>query len=591
MAQGEPALSVLVAPLITGDEVRGRISLQNLDRTNAFSDSDVRLLTTLAGSLSVALENARLVHETRQRNAELALINSVQEALAGELELQAIYDAVGDRIRDVFDAQVVDIGIYDEPTGLIHFPYTIERGERFPDTPIERVGFRKHVMDTLETLRVDANASEVAERYGNPVMPGEMVQSVLYVPLVAGGRASGVISLQNIDRERAFTDSDQQLLETLAGSLSVALENARLVHETRQRNAELALINGVQEAIAGELDSQAIYDAVGDKIREIFDAQAVQIGTVDETTGLLHYPYLLELGERMEVEPGEPLGFSKHVLKTRKPLLIGEDMTAEAERYGSMVMAGESVRSVLFVPLVSGGKTTGLISLQNVDREHAFGESDQQLLETLAGSLSVALENARLVHETRQRNAELALDQRCAGSDRGRAGFAGDLRRGRRPDPGDLRCPGRARSRPRRGDGNQQLPVSDRTRRAVDGGGAAPRRRLLEARARDARVPADRRGHGRGVRAVREPTTRSRRRGARSRCLWVPLVAGGKAIGVISLQNADREHAFGESDRQLLETLGGQPERGARERAARPRDAAAERGTGADQRRPGRDRG
>ena len=132
MAQGEPALSVLVAPLITGDEVRGRISLQNLDRTNAFSDSDVRLLTTLAGSLSVALENARLVHETRQRNAELALINSVQEALAGELELQAIYDAVGDRIRDVFDAQVVDIGIYDEPTGLIHFPYTIERGERFP---------------------------------------------------------------------------------------------------------------------------------------------------------------------------------------------------------------------------------------------------------------------------------------------------------------------------------------------------------------------------------------------------------------------------------------------------------------------------
>ena len=275
VAQGEPALSVLVAPLITGDEVRGRISLQNLDRTNAFSDSDVRLLTTLAGSLSVALENARLVHETRQRNAELALINSVQEALAGELELQAIYDAVGDRIRDVFDAQVVDIGIYDEPTGLIHFPYTIERGERFPDTPIERVGFRKHVMDTLETLRVDDNASEVAERYGNPVMPGEMAQSVLYVPLVAGGRASGVISLQNIDRERAFTDSDQQLLETLAGSLSVALENARLVHETRQRNAELALINGVQEAIAGELDSQAIYDAVGDKIREIFDAQAV----------------------------------------------------------------------------------------------------------------------------------------------------------------------------------------------------------------------------------------------------------------------------------------------------------------------------
>ena len=50
------------------------------------------------------------MHETRQRNAELALINSVQEALAGELEIQAIYDVVGDKIQEIFDAQVVDIG-------------------------------------------------------------------------------------------------------------------------------------------------------------------------------------------------------------------------------------------------------------------------------------------------------------------------------------------------------------------------------------------------------------------------------------------------------------------------------------------------
>ena len=108
----------------------------------------------------------------------------------------------------------------------------------------------------------------MAERYGNPyVLSGEPGKSVLFVPLIVGGRGTGVISLQNLDRTHAFSDSDQQLLETLAGSLSVALENARLVHETRQRNAELALINSVQESIAGELDPQAIYDLVGDKLR------------------------------------------------------------------------------------------------------------------------------------------------------------------------------------------------------------------------------------------------------------------------------------------------------------------------------------
>ena len=149
------------------------------------------------------------------------------------------------------------------------------------------IGFRKHVMETGEPLMINENVAEAAERYGNPpVIVGDAPKSDLFVPLLLGGRATGVITLQNVDREHAFTDSDQRLLVTLAGSLSVALENARLVHETRQRNAELALINSVQEAIAGELDDQAIYDAVGDRIQEIFDAQVVSIRTVDEAAGL-----------------------------------------------------------------------------------------------------------------------------------------------------------------------------------------------------------------------------------------------------------------------------------------------------------------
>jgi PAS domain S-box-containing protein len=405
---------MLLAPLSSGDEVRGRISLQNLDRTNAFSESDVRLLATLAGSLSVALENARLVHETRQRNDELALINSVQAAIAGELDPQAIYDLVGDRLQEVFDAQVVDIGIFDEASRLIHFPYTIERGVRFPDEPIELIGFRKHVMEAREPLLIEEGWPRLAEGYGNPqALAGEEPKSALFVPLVVAGRATGVISLQNVDRTHAFGEDDQRLLTTLGGSLSVALENARLVHETRQRNDELALINSVQSAIAGELDPQAIYDLVGDKLQEVFDAQVVDIAILDETSGLLHFPYTIERGVRFPDEPIELIGYRKHVMETREPLMIEEVTPEVLERYGNpLVLTGEPAESLLLVPLVVGGRATGVISLQNVDRTHAFGEDDLRLLTTLAGSLSVALDNARLVHETRQRVAELATVNR-----------------------------------------------------------------------------------------------------------------------------------------------------------------------------------
>ena len=217
-----------------------------------------------------------------------------------------------------------------------------------------------------------------------------------------------MISLQNVDREHAFGESDQQLLETLAGSLSVALENARLVHETRQRNAELALINSVQEAIAGELD------AAGDLRRRR-----------RPDPGRLRRPGRLDRdGRRGDGADPVPVPDRARRAAAGRAAAAGRlrearagDARAAADRRGrrtpspsgteARCVAGERPKSVLFVPLVAGGKATGVISLQNVDREHAFDEDDQRLLTTLAGSLSVALENARLVHETRQRVAEL----------------------------------------------------------------------------------------------------------------------------------------------------------------------------------------
>jgi PAS domain S-box-containing protein len=555
---GEPTRSALFVPLVVGGRATGVISLQNLDRAHAFSEGDQRLLTTLAGSLSVALENARLIHETRQRNAELALINSVQAALAGELEMQAIYDIVGDKIQEIFDAQVVDIGIYDFAAGLTRYPYAIERGVRYPDEPAPLPGswLNRQVRETKAPVLI--NDVPAAEREGGeafPVMQGEPALTVLVAPLVSGDEVRGRISLQNLDRTNAFSENDVRLLTTLAGSLSVALENARLIHETRQRNAELALINGVQAAVASELDPQAIYEVVGDKIEEVYDAQAVSISTFDEATGLLDFPYMVERGERFAIEPMAVLGFRKHVLETGEPLLVNEDVAAAAEQYGNpTAIAGEAPKSVLFVPLFTAGRPSGVISLQNVDREHAFSESDQRLLVTLAGSISAALENARLVQETRQRNAELALINSV------QAAIAGEL------DPQaiyDLV-------------GDRLLEVFDAQVVSISVYDEASEMLtfpyVIERGERLHENPIPLIGFRRHVMETREPlmideTTPqvAERYGnpyvlsgepIRS-ALFVPLVVGGRATGVISLQNADRTHAFTEADQRLLTTLAG----------------------------------
>ena len=102
-------------PILKGDEAFGVIALYD-ERENAYSESSVNLLTTLANSMGVALENARLfdetqrlLKETEQRAAELAVINSIQEGMAAELDFQTIIDLVGDKLRDVLHTD--DIGI------------------------------------------------------------------------------------------------------------------------------------------------------------------------------------------------------------------------------------------------------------------------------------------------------------------------------------------------------------------------------------------------------------------------------------------------------------------------------------------------
>jgi len=553
---GEPPKSSVFVPLVVGDQAKGVISLQNLDREHAFSDADVRLLTTLAGSLSVALENARLFEETRQRNAELVLINDVQRGLAENLDMQAMYDLVGDRLQEIFDAQVLDIGVLDSEAGVIRYPYTLERGVRLPDEPTPIVaGPGAHVLETRQPLLINDRFAERVAELGGGFVQGEPPLSAVYVPLVIGGAATGRISLQNLDRERAFSEADVRLLTTLAGSLSVALENARLFEETRQRNAELALINDVQRGLAENLDAQAMYDLVGDRIQEIFDAQVVDIALLEGASNEVMFPYVIERGTRLQEAPIELIGHRRIAVETREPVVINEDLIGRSAAVGQpAVLSGEVPKSAVFVPLLVGDRAIGLISLQNLDREHAFGQADVRLLMTLAGSLSVALENARLFEETRQRNAELGLindvqrglaenlemqamydlvgqrineifdvqtvDIGVVDHDAGRIWFPYSIERGVRLIDHPIEIMG-----------FRKIALETREPVVIN---EDMERRCLEA--------------GNPLAIAGEPSRSS---------VFVPLLVGNRGTGVISLHNLDRENAFSEADVRLLMTIAG----------------------------------
>jgi GAF domain-containing protein/DNA-binding response OmpR family regulator len=410
---GSDTQSWLGAPIPAGNRVIGVIGLESL-LNDAFTEADERLLNTLSASLGVALENARLFDETKrlltetnERAAELALINDVQRGLAEKLDMQAMYDLVGDRIQAIFDAQIVDIGIHDPETDLVHFPYTVERGVRYPDEPVPLRSARRRVIETGKSMRVSKAEIDADIEAGKAaVVQGERPQSVLIAPLTFGSRVGGVISLQNIDREDAFSDGDEELLTTLASSLGVALENVRLIDETRQRLAELATVNEVGNALATQLNLDNLMDLVGEQMRRTFEADIVYVALLDETGQRIDFPYYYEGGERRTQDPmmfGE--GLTSRILTSREALLLNND--ADWDAIGSRGV-GTLAKSWLGVPILAGDRAIGAISVQSTTQEGRFREADARLLSTIAANVSVALQNARLFREAHRRADEMA---------------------------------------------------------------------------------------------------------------------------------------------------------------------------------------
>ena len=245
--------------------------------------------------MGVALENARLFDETQrlfketeQRCAELAIINSVQAALAAKLDLQEIYDAVGDKVRELFNQADVQIVIHD----------AVREGQplavRLRGRPANRPANRKGERRRLPGPRAPHARSAASSTRTWPRSPGAMGaapcrgpatrRSAVYVPLVAGESARGVLVLSDLEREHAFSESDVRLLQTIAGSMAVALENARLfdetqrlLEETERQGREATALADVGRDLSSSLDLATVMDRIARHAKDLLHSNSSAI--------------------------------------------------------------------------------------------------------------------------------------------------------------------------------------------------------------------------------------------------------------------------------------------------------------------------
>jgi signal transduction histidine kinase/DNA-binding response OmpR family regulator len=394
---GEPSKSSLFVPLLVGSRGTGVISLHNLDREHAFSDADIQLLTTIAGSLSVALESARLFEETKQRAAELATVNDVGQALAAQLDLDALIRRLGDQLRELFSADIVYIALHDRVIDMIEFAYYNEHGEpRGQNQPLRYgEGLTSRILQTREPLLL--NRETEFDRVG-VAMVGTPAKSYLGVPIFAGPDALGVISVQSTEEAGRFDESDARLLATIAANVGVAIQNARLYAETGRRAREMASLAELGREIGGILELDPILHQVAERARTLLEGNTSAVFLEREG----RFVPVVALGDDADsiladsIAPGE--GVIGHLAVDGKAEFVN-DLTHDPRSVPIPgVEQGEDER-LMAAPLLARGRVIGMMAVWRTAAASPFTQEDLNFLVGLSQQAAIAIENARLFRE------------------------------------------------------------------------------------------------------------------------------------------------------------------------------------------------
>jgi PAS domain S-box-containing protein len=235
----DSARSEVCVPLHRGQRVMGALNLESY-KVAAFTDSDLRLLTTLAGHLAVIIENARLGQEARdkaealaKRGRHLELLHEIAQVAASTLELPELYQALADTLAEIIGGDGCYITRFDEATGQVlpggaYGPF--RDNYRAMQPPAGEITLTESVCRADRPLAVE-------DVYHSPYISPRVAEmfparSQLGLPLRAGERTLGAVLIA-FNEPHTFTDEEITRATQAVDLAALALENARLYGEIR----------------------------------------------------------------------------------------------------------------------------------------------------------------------------------------------------------------------------------------------------------------------------------------------------------------------------------------------------------------------
>jgi diguanylate cyclase (GGDEF)-like protein len=404
---------VLIAPLRAEDRTIGTVELWTPHDVRPFAAEDIAAAMAIGREGGLAIQNARLLAETRARADERAILLRVTQAATSSLELRTVLAEIAQASLGVAGAECCSIVLWHPEADA----FEIGAEQTIPDwpgveapgrrLPADHLGSDVLVMTSRTPHRFDRESPELSDAERDH-MREEGTESILVVPLFAGEACLGTLNLLSRGRD-VFDANATRLGVEIAAQTSLAIQHARLLDETRRYADEQGALLRVSRAVSSSLRLGEVLGEVARASLGIAAAEGCEIELWHQDRDeieLIAQQYLAEwIDSKTNVGSRFPLAdwpLTRRVLESREPLIFDEANPALTP-YERDHLFDDGTRSGFAVPIVLDDRCLGVFSLYS-RQPGAFSARAVALGHDLAGQAALAIERARL-HATLEARA------------------------------------------------------------------------------------------------------------------------------------------------------------------------------------------
>jgi class 3 adenylate cyclase/putative methionine-R-sulfoxide reductase with GAF domain len=393
--------SFVCMPIKSSKAIIGVLTISSRNNTKIYTHSDIEVLTPLLSNAAFTYENLRLLKENERAAIYQKVIEKIFKLFNSSFRESDLVRAVLNEIQGLvaYDIAIVLNKVSNKPDYLTINDFISSN----PSPLVKGSSYSYHGSLTEKVFKHETAMVLEGRNYANTpldqaIFKDHGCQSCLLAPIKMEGKVTGILVLTS--QQRGVFTEVQGLLNWIANALSLVLERNRLSAAVVRRNQELDTIRQIGSALASStFDISKVLKYTMDMIREVMNVEAGSLLFLEDNELEIAVAFNIKIKSMKKFRLKLGQGIAGYVAARGEAIIVND--TEKSSHFFPVIdeVSGFTTNSALCVPMISQGKVIGVIEVLNkINGE--FGFDDKDLLQAIATSVCIALENARLYKET-----------------------------------------------------------------------------------------------------------------------------------------------------------------------------------------------